>query len=327
MGDNANNAEYLGRCRQALASLSSKSHADSTRRNYESRIRKLKEFLQNNYPERAAELLNDQYKYGIVCPVDVVCLEEFIGSLVLVVGDGEEEEQPDDGSVASANSSTTAAAAKKKLPAQTTFEGYLSALGFLYQENGVPNASAQIRGQFKKGVSGLKRTNAERRNNGELPALEGKAPLTFDGYSLIVEYALEETHSASWLYTLLCWNLISRSSNVGNLKFQHICWQEDAMVIYFPKTKTDQEGLNSVPRHVYANPFNPKVCPVLAMAVFVFSGGPEVNGQSISLFKGSDPSARFNAWLSQLWKRIEDDVRDRRGITAVDGGVGSHSFR
>ena len=37
------------------------------------------------------------------------------------------------------------------------------------------------------------------------------------------------------------------------------------------KTKGDQEGKNSFPRHVYANPMFPEICPILGFAIYIFA--------------------------------------------------------
>ena len=49
--------------------------------------------------------------------------------------------------------------------------------------------------------------------------------------------------------------------------FNHVVWENDAMVITLPKTKSNQEGVETYPKHVYANPFDPVICPVLAMGL------------------------------------------------------------
>ena len=53
---------------------------------------------------------------------------------------------------------------------------------------------------------------------------------------------------------------------------QHIDWSNDCMTIIFGHTKTDQTGEKSESsiKHVYANPQNPVICPILSMAVFAF---------------------------------------------------------
>jgi hypothetical protein len=52
----------------------------------------------------------------------------------------------------------------------------------------------------------------------------------------------------------------------------HIEWNADALVFCFVKSKGDQTGCNSNQEwHVYANPHNPKIYPVLALACYIFS--------------------------------------------------------
>ena len=49
----------------------------------------------------------------------------------------------------------------------------------------------------------------------------------------------------------MCWNLLSRSSNIVSLHWNHFQWAEDAMTIHFAHSKNDQTGEHSkIPRHV-----------------------------------------------------------------------------
>ena len=50
--------------------------------------------------------------------------------------------------------------------------------------------------------------------------------------------------------------------------FDHIGWSGDAFTVVFPKHKGDQEGEHCLPKHVYANPKSPEICPILAFAVY-----------------------------------------------------------
>ena len=45
------------------------------------------------------------------------------------------------------------------------------------------------------------------------------------------------------------------------------------MTVVFPKHKGDQEGEHCLPKHVYANPKSPEICPILAFAVYTWSIG------------------------------------------------------
>ncbi len=64
------------------------------------------------------------------------------------------------------------------------------------------------------------------------------------------------------VYMLLCWNLMSRAANVAQSCFEHMDWKDDALTILLCTTKTDQSGDRTHPRHFYANPFQPEICPL-----------------------------------------------------------------
>ena len=48
-------------------------------------------------------------------------------------------------------------------------------------------------------------------------------------------------------------------------------WENESLMISVAKMKNDQEGQNSFPRHIYANSNNPAICPILSLALLVFS--------------------------------------------------------
>jgi len=69
-------------------------------------------------------------------------------------------------------------------------------------------------------------------------------------------------------FLTLEWSLMSRADSVTKTHLHHIQWRDDCLIIYFAHTKTDQEGLNmNEPWHIYANPLDPAVCPVLALGL------------------------------------------------------------
>jgi hypothetical protein len=62
-----------------------------------------------------------------------------------------------------------------------------------------------------------------------------------------------------------------QSKNVVRAHILHIEWNADSFVFCFVKSKGDQTGHNiNQEWHVYANPHNPKICLVLALACYVF---------------------------------------------------------
>ncbi|DAZ94708.1 TPA: hypothetical protein N0F65_000023 [Lagenidium giganteum] len=59
-----------------------------------------------------------------------------------------------------------------------------------------------------------------------------------------------------------------RSSNTVGIMYRHIEWRGNAMCVVFAHMKNDQAGeRRRDPRHIYANPLQPDVCPILGLAV------------------------------------------------------------
>ena len=64
---------------------------------------------------------------------------------------------------------------------------------------------------------------------------------------------------------------MARSASVGAIMYAHISWVGDALQITIPAHKGDQEGANTYPKNMYANPLTPYICSALSLAVYVFS--------------------------------------------------------
>ena len=72
------------------------------------------------------------------------------------------------------------------------------------------------------------------------------------------------------VFSVLCWNLMCRAGNCVNIMLPHMSWCDDSLTISFAHTKTDQMGKKSKEvRHVYANPANPRICPILSLAIYL----------------------------------------------------------
>ena len=105
------------------------------------------------------------------------------------------------------------------------------------------------------------------------------------------------THAA---HTFSCMRSLCRSDNVCSLMFEHVTWSGDALVVTFIKMKADQVGVKQAPRRVYANPQNPAICPVLALAVYLFTMGPRADGAVNLVFANKSSAARFSKWLKAV---------------------------
>ena len=109
-----------------------------------------------------------------------------------------------------------------------------------------------------------------------------------------------------WLFSVLQWNCMARSMNIGALAYQNFQTGDNYIKIRYDKTKSDQAGEKDRDKHVYANLFNPLSCPILSLGVW-FSLYLTWLGKNASLFGSSNteeeaPSNRYVSLLTLLLK-------------------------
>lgn len=102
-------------------------------------------------------------------------------------------------------------------------------------------------------------------------------------------------------------------------------WQGDAICIYFSQMKNDQTGERPRdPRHVYAIPCEPAICPILAIGMYWATYS--FDSKTDKLFPGRAQYDRFRKLLRSLLgiEEIHFEL-DRRGIQMEN--IGTHSMR
>ena len=138
---------------------------------------------------------------------------------------------------------------------------------------------------------GLKRTAAQNEGSGKVRTELGKIPMEFSLYQFLSWRLLISTNTESLfvrLYLLLSWNLMCRAGNTCSIAFSHMAWVDDALTILFAHMKNDQEGSRkSYPRHIYANPLQMELCPILALGMYLLVDG--FDKAKIKLFPGIVP--------------------------------------
>ena len=171
-------------------------------------------------------------------------------------------------------------------------------------------------------MKGFKRNIASLQQEGHMKIRQGKSPITFNGYSCLSLkfYSFKSVEYFAAPYFVLLWNLMCRSETVGKIHLKNITWEEDALVIHISKQKNDQEGERIFGRHLYANPLDPSVCPILALAVVIFS-----KRGSNRLFDGDRPQARFSDALNKALRNLS--AAEIQLLGADPREVGIHSTR
>jgi hypothetical protein len=215
--------------------------------------------------------------------------------------------------------------------------GYRSGLAHWYNTqfmNGVGNAHWDpITNQFCMKVTnilrGYKLTVAEHKREGVMKLYEGKHPIGWEAYVYLLRMLVKKVPHADYkmLFRTLCtitlqWSCLSRANMIGKLSINHIGMAQDALTVTISKHKGDQDGSKVFPRHVYANPLNPVVCPFLHLGLYLFSI-PWL-GQGPALFPHddkywSDTVRRF------LNKSLTEEEQSKLGVAIQD--LGTHSIR
>jgi hypothetical protein len=88
----------------------------------------------------------------------------------------------------------------------------------------------------------------------------------------------------------------------------HVEWENDSLLVKYGLQKGDQEGKTTRPKHIHANPENPFICPILALAVYIFSMNFRRDDGSRLLFGGSaiNVEKKFGEWLKEACKSAEE---------------------
>ncbi|KAF0734556.1 hypothetical protein Ae201684_008798 [Aphanomyces euteiches] len=135
----------------------------------------------------------------------------------------------------------------------STINGYRNAIKFLYKERNLI-ASKEVDETLSDCTKGYKKRVAQLKEEGKIAMVEGKTPMSKEGYVYLAEKAVRqdvkvEQYSGMHCFLLLSWNLMARAVSVASVRYDHITWEGDAMVIKFGRMKNDQEGKLCYPKH------------------------------------------------------------------------------
>ncbi|KAG7365708.1 hypothetical protein IV203_028378 [Nitzschia inconspicua] len=187
---------------------------------------------------------------------------------------------------------------------------------------------APLQSELKTHFRGLQRTKTQALANGEGRVKIGKDALEFALYKslcLLLMKSAKPDYVFTHCFMTYCWNLMCRAGNMTSICWSHLEWRNDALGIYFAHMKNDQLGQRPRdPRHIYANPIIPEICPILSLGIYMLTI-PILPGNT-QLFPGGNQYDRFRKVLVRLLNTVEGSAELRaRGMTTDD--IGTHSCR
>jgi len=154
-----------------------------------------------------------------------------------------------------------------------------------------------------KFLKGSRRLASEETRDGSRNGEEGKRHLPVDEYRKICIETLSSLYgrhpSESHLLVNLAWNLCGRADTVTSVHARHIDWEADALIIGISKSKRNEKETLE-PFRVYANPYEPEVCPILALALHIACYG-YIFQEGTSLFhKGNDGESSLSREFQKI---------------------------
>ncbi|ETI30278.1 hypothetical protein F443_22601, partial [Phytophthora nicotianae P1569] len=106
---------------------------------------------------------------------------------------------------------------------------------------------------------------------------------------------------------------------------QYMEWTEDCLSIEEQGHKGDQKGSEKFGKHVYANPYTPCQCPILALAVHLFSCPERTATGKQQQFIDTDNKKRFGRTLQRVIAALDKEETCILGCNPDD--FGTHSLR
>jgi integrase len=291
---------------------------ENTKKAYKSKMKVFKEYLALNYPD---SLRADGQ---VRLPIRKEPLINFFGKLFSTAHELGKLRSPED------------IPAGHKAPLSiSSVNGYRSAIVDLYTQNGA-TLPASLNQELGEILSGYEKHINELKKRGLMKLEEGKKALPMTGYRILCNAFMKDkpegrdggrfsTGMFMWLFMTLLWNLISRSDSVNSLMLEHFDWKDDCLLVQEQGHKADKKGKTKYWKHIYANPLEPDLCPVLALAVYLFCSAYRPSAAKHRIFDGKNDNTRFGKNLHSFIAKLS--AEDRNILNGLIDNIGSHSGR
>ncbi|POM67004.1 Hypothetical protein PHPALM_17059 [Phytophthora palmivora] len=186
----------------------------------------------------------------------------------------------------------------------------------------------ELKQELSDHVKGLQHRMAEAIKFGSGDVKIGKDDMTVGFFRRVaLEMLCSNSREMSFgrLFMIMSWNIMARAANTVPICFSHLEWRNDALCVYFGHMKNDRRGTRPRdPRHMYANPIMPEICPILAIGVYWVSNG--FNASNARLLPGRNQSERYRKVLKRVLA-TPSLMTELHRIGMTSDSIGTHSTR
>lgn len=176
--------------------------------------------------------------------------------------------------------------------------------------------------EMEKFLHSFKKETRKAKKDGLLDEQEAD-PIPFTLFRQLLKWAVDGSNMFLWVYTILQWNCMARSVNIGVLGIHNFSIGGDSIKIRYDSSKSDQTGEKVNDKNVYANPLDPVVCSHLALAVWFALEDSHFELSELlfqeSLDQQTASSARYcaqlGALITQFWDVVKTYLRPKHANT------------
>jgi hypothetical protein len=114
-----------------------------------------------------------------------------------------------------------------------------------------------------------------------------------------------------------------RSVSTADINIASVHWTQDMLEIDQHRSKSDQAGERAHTRSVAANPGNPMLCPILALALYFFCCDAREEAVGL-LFGKAKCEQKFSEALHAIIVELQEPLT---ALGFLPGDIGTHSLK
>ena len=175
---------------------------------------------------------------------------------------------------------------------------------------------------MEKFLHSFKKETRKAKKDGLLDEQEAD-PIPYTLFRQLLQWSLDGSNIFLWVFTILQWNCMARSINIGVLGIHNFQIGNDSIKIRYDSSKSDQTGEKVNDKNVYANPLDPVVCSHLALAVWFALEDCHFENSELLFQETADQQtvsssrycAQLGALITQFWDVVKTYLRPKHANT------------